>query len=217
MDRSFTQNKEIPKVGQTCGDRCPVTCSQHSSRYTGMFFIRLNFVGAPKHPKILCQNQHDMLKRLKSFKLAETVVESTKLSTSTSELKKEIIKNSFSPIPPEKSSKSSKSKYASFFNDKEVKMEGIFPLPKKRVMKPRWNSKACFQIVVADSLSDWLRASKLIGRERHLESIIFKTHLSQIFQKCFSKQKKISVHTISSMFEIHTSFVRTWIKLTYWL
>ena len=78
---------------------------------------------------------------MKSFKLAETVVESTKLSTSTSELKKEVIKNSFSPIPEEKSSKSSSSKYASFFKDKEVKLEGIFPLPKKRIMKPRWNSK----------------------------------------------------------------------------
>ena len=43
MDRSFTQNKEIPKVGQTCGDRCPVTCSQHSSRYTGTFFYLIEF------------------------------------------------------------------------------------------------------------------------------------------------------------------------------
>ena len=102
-----------------------------------------------------------MLKRLKSFKLAETVVESTKLSTSTSELKKEIIENSFSPIPAEKSSKSSKSQYAPFFNDKEVKMEGIFPLPKKRVMKPRWNSKVCFQSVVVDSLFDWLRGFEI--------------------------------------------------------
>ena len=73
-------------------------------------------------------------------------MESTKLSTSTSELKKEVIKESFSPVPEEKSSKLSSTKYASFFKDKEVKMEGIFPLPKKRMMKPRWNSKVGFQI-----------------------------------------------------------------------
>ena len=130
-----------------------------------------------------------MLKRLKSFKLAETVVESTKLSTSTSELKKEIIENSFSPIPAEKSSKSSKSKYASFFNDKEVKMEGIFPLPKKRVMKPRWNSKACFQIVVADSLSDWSRGFE-IECPYHFETP-FKSDIPEMF---FKAKENISPH-----------------------
>ena len=36
--------------------------------------------------------------------------------------KKEVIKESFSPVPEEKSSKLSSTKYASFFKDKEVKM-----------------------------------------------------------------------------------------------
>ena len=52
-----------------------------------------------------------------------------------------------------------------------------------------------------------------------MSSINLKSFLSQIFQKCFSKQKKMWVHMISNTFEIHMNFVQTltkWIYLS-WL